>query len=42
MDASVASQSATIRTRVIAEIDYDKPGKQFGALRLPHSQNDSC
>jgi N-alpha-acetyl-L-2,4-diaminobutyrate deacetylase len=35
------SQSA-IRTRVIAEIDYDKPGKQFGTLRLPHSQNDSC
>ena len=30
------------RTRVIADIDYDKAGKQFGYLRVPNSNNDSA
>lgn len=29
------------RSRVIVEVDYDKPGKQFGVLRVPQSRNDS-
>ena len=31
-----------LRTRVIADIDYDKTGKQFGYLRVPNSNNDSA
>lgn len=31
-----------LRTRVIADIDYDRAGKQVGALRVPHSHNDSA
>lgn len=30
------------RTRVIADVDYDKAGKQFGFLRVPNSNNDSA
>ena len=32
----------TIRTRVIADVDFDREGKQFAVLRLPNSHNDSC
>ena len=29
------------KSRVIVEVDYAKPGKQFGVLRVPQSRNDS-
>jgi predicted deacylase len=32
---------ATPQSPVIAEIDFAKSGKQFGALRVPNSRNDS-
>ncbi|MGQ0664647.1 MAG: succinylglutamate desuccinylase/aspartoacylase family protein [Pseudomonadota bacterium] len=31
-----------VRTRVIADVDFDRAGKQFAALRLPYSHNDSA
>lgn len=33
--------SDVLHSPVIAEIDFEKPGKQFGALRVPQSRNDS-
>lgn len=37
----MSTATSSIRTRVIADIDYDRAGKQFGCLRIPHSHNDS-
>ena len=33
--------SDILPTPVIAEIDFEKPGKQFGVLRVPQSRKDS-
>lgn len=39
----VASRSGgAVRSRVIADVDYDKAGKQVGYLRVPNSNNDSA
>jgi predicted deacylase len=34
--------NASAATRVITEVDYDRPGKHAGRLYLPHSHNDSA
>jgi predicted deacylase len=30
---------STAKTRIACDIDFDKPGLQYGSLRLPHSDN---
>jgi N-alpha-acetyl-L-2,4-diaminobutyrate deacetylase len=37
----MSATTGAMRTRVIADIDYERAGKQFGYLRVPHSHNDS-
>lgn len=36
------SESLAATSPVIANIDWDAPGKQLGHLRVPHSRNDSA
>jgi len=38
----LSKTGSAMRTRVIADVDYDKAGKQFGYLRVPNSNNDSA
>ena len=42
MPKAVPMSGVLRRTRVIVDVDYDKPGKQFGFLRVPNSNNDSA
>lgn len=42
MSEVTPTNSCVRRTRVIADVDYDKAGKQFGYLRVPNSNNDSA
>jgi predicted deacylase len=34
--------SAEVRSKVIADIDFDRLGKQFGHLRVPHAHDESA